>query len=267
MTDQGFTPDSIDTSKPHPARMYDYYLGGQDNYEVDRAAAERMMALTPDVRISARANRAFLQRVVRSLAEAGVDQFIDVGTGIPTSPNTHEIARAINPGARVAYVDNDPIVSVYAGAKLTNAADTGFFLGDLRDPESVIEHAELRDLIDFDRPVALMLVSVMHFVDDDADPAGIIAALTGPLAPGSRLVISHATADFHSADISEEGAAIYRQATARLSLRSREQILPLFGEFEPEEPGLVQTPFWRPTGEVPAEQRSVASYAGVGVRN
>lgn len=267
MTEQGFTPDRIDTSRPHPARMYDYYLGGQDNYEVDRAAAEQVMALSPDVRRSALANRDFLQRAVRTLVSDGVRQIIDLGTGIPTSPNTHEAAHAVDPGTTVVYVDNDPIVSTYAGAKLTRAGNTGFLLADLREPAAILDAPAVRELIDFGRPVALLLVAVLHFIDDADDPAGLIAALTEPLPPGSRLVISHATGDFHPEADTGRGAEVYKKATAHLSLRPKERVLPFFDGFELLEPGLVQAPYWRPDGEVPRELERVAIYGGMAVKN
>ena len=155
--------------------MYDYYLGGWDNYEVDRVAAERVIEVHPQVRLSARANRAFMRRAVRELVDGGIRQIIDIGTGIPTSPNTHEVARETAPDTRVVYVDNDPIVATHAGARLTNTERTGFVLGDVRDPKALLDHPTVRELIDFDRPVALLLVAVLHFIRDDEDPAGIVA--------------------------------------------------------------------------------------------
>ncbi|MBN3931413.1 SAM-dependent methyltransferase [Streptomyces verrucosisporus] len=266
---EGFTPEQIDTSRPHPARMYDYYLGGSDNYEVDREAAERLMKMAPDVRVSARANRDFLGRAVRTVVEElGIRQIIDVGTGIPTSPNTHEIARAAAPDTRVVYVDNDPIVSVHAGAKLTGAGNAEFVLADARRPEAVIEHPAVRELIDFDRPVALLLVAVLHFVKDEEDPAGLVAALGGALPPGSCLVLTHGTSDFHGKEKAEEGTGVYRNATAQVSLRSHAEILSFFDGWGLTDPGLVQLPLWRPDGPVPetGELRRVALYGGVGVK-
>ena len=266
MTDEGFSADRIDTSRPHPARMYDYYLGGQDNYEVDRAAAEQVLALNLDTRVSARANRDFLERAVRSVVDSGIRQIIDIGTGIPTSPNTHEIAHARDRATSVVYVDNDPIVSTYAGAKLTNTANTGFLLGDLREPRAILEHPVVRDLIDFEQPVALLLVAVLHFVNDAEDPAGLIATLTEPLVPGSQLVLSHVTSDFHPGAQVTQSSEVYKKATVQASLRSRDEILPFFRGFELLEPGLVQASRWRPTGELTDELRRVAGYAGVGVK-
>ncbi|MFP8883791.1 SAM-dependent methyltransferase [Streptomyces mangrovi] len=265
----GFTPEQIDTSRPHPARMYDYYLGGSDNYEVDREAAERLMRMAPDVRVSARANRDFLGRAVRTVVEElGIRQIIDVGTGIPTSPNTHELARAAAPDTRVVYVDNDPIVSVHAGAKLTGAGNAEFVLADARRPEAVIEHPAVRELIDFDRPVALLLIAVLHFVKDEEDPAALVAALGSALPPGSCLVLTHGTSDFHEKQRVEEGTDVYRNATAQVSLRSHAEILPFFDGWDLADPGLVQLPLWRPDGPVPepGELRRVALYGGVGVK-
>ncbi|MGY1452704.1 SAM-dependent methyltransferase [Streptomyces sp. SS8] len=266
---EGFAPEQIDTSRPHPARMYDYYLGGSDNYEVDREAAERLMRMAPDVRVSARANRDFLGRAVRTVVEElGIRQIIDVGTGIPTSPNTHELARAAAPDTRVVYVDNDPIVSVHADAKLTGAGNAEFVLADARRPEAVIGHPAVRELIDFGRPVALLLVAVLHFVKDEEDPAGLVAALGGALPPGSCLVLTHGTSDFHEKDRVEEGTGVYRNATAQVSLRSHAEILSFFDGWDLTDPGLVQLPLWRPDGPVPepGELRRVALYGGVGVK-
>ncbi|WNI18691.1 SAM-dependent methyltransferase [Actinacidiphila sp. ITFR-21] len=252
MTDQGFPVDEIDTSRPHPARMYDYYLGGRDNYEVDREAAQRVIDLIPDIVPGARGNREFLHRAVRFLADSGIEQFIDIGTGIPTSPNTHEIARSVAPDSRVAYVDNDPIVATHAGARLTGTGNTGFFLGDIRRPRTILDHPTIGKLIDFDRPVALMLVAVLHFITDEEDPAGLVAELRDALPAGSYLVLSHGTADFHQAGMPEV-FKIYEKATATLNLRPRTEILGFFDGFELLDPGLVQVPLWRP-GKVPTPE-------------
>jgi hypothetical protein len=263
MSDQGFPVEQIDTSRPHPARMYDYYLGGWDNYEVDREAAQRVVDLVPDIIPAARANRDFLGRAVRFLAESGIRQFIDIGTGIPTSPNTHEVAHAVSPEIRVAYVDNDPIVATHAGAKLIGSGNTGFFLGDVRDPRSILDHPTIDKLIDFGQPVGLMLVAVLHFVKDSEDPAGIVAALRDALPAGSHLVLSHATADFH-ADSLGQVFKIYDKATATLNTRTHSEVLALFDGFEILDPGLVQVLAWRPDGDPsPEEMRRVGFYGAV----
>ncbi|MGP8297561.1 SAM-dependent methyltransferase [Streptomyces inhibens] len=270
----GFSAEEIDTSRPHPARMYDYYLGGWDNYEVDRVAAERVIEVHPQVRHSARANRAFLRRAVGELVAGGIRQIIDIGTGIPTSPNTHEVARETAPDTRVVYVDNDPIVATHAGARLTNTERTGFVLGDVRDPKAILDHPTVRELIDFDRPVALLLVAVLHFVRDDEDPAALVAALAEALPAGSHLVLSHATGEPYEAyaegrtDVQARDGVInvYKSATATLNLRSKAEIEPLFGPFALLEPGVVRVPLWRPDGEVPGPQdlNNTIFYGGVG---
>ncbi|MFI1252905.1 SAM-dependent methyltransferase [Streptomyces netropsis] len=274
VSEQGFTADQIDTSRPHPARMYDYYLDGWDNYEVDRQAAERVIEAHPQVRLSARANRAFLRRAVREVVGGGIRQIIDVGTGIPTSPNTHEVAREVAPDVKVAYVDNDPIVATHAGAKLTNAGGAGFALGDVRDPGAILADPVVRALIDFDRPVALLLVAVLHFVKDEEDPAGIVAAFAEALPSGSCLVLSHATGEPYEAyeagrtdEVARDGVLdVYKNATATLNLRGRTEIAPLFGGFTLLDPGLVRVPLWRPDGPVPGaeELSNTIFYGGVG---
>ncbi|MFE1175728.1 SAM-dependent methyltransferase [Streptomyces sp. NPDC058773] len=270
----GFSAAEIDTSRPHPARMYDYYLGGWDNYEVDRVAAERVIEVHPQVRLSARANRAFLRRAVRALAADGIHQIIDIGTGIPTSPNTHEVAREVAPGTRVVYVDNDPIVATHAGARLTNTEHTGFVLGDVRDPKALLDHPTVRELIDFDRPVALLLVAVLHFIREDEDPAGLIATLAEALPAGSHLVLTHATGEPYEAyaagrtdERARDGVVnVYKSATASLNLRPKAGIEPLFGPFALLEPGVVRVPLWRPDGPVPGaeELNNTIFYGGVG---
>ncbi|MEE4544108.1 SAM-dependent methyltransferase [Streptomyces sp. V4-01] len=267
MTDEGFPADEIDTSRPHPARMYDYYLGGKDNYEVDREAAQRVVDVLPDIIPAARANREFLHRAVRFLARSGIRQFVDIGTGIPTSPNTHQIAQSVDPRASVAYVDNDPIVATHAGARLTGSGNTGFFLGDLRDPRSILDHPTLAGLIDLDQPVGLLLVAVLHFVRDDEDPAGIVAQLREKLPAGSFLVLSHATADFHAGSLPEV-FKVYDKATATLNTRPHAAVEALFDGFELLDPGVVQVPVWRPDGELPSAEdiRRIGFYGGVARR-
>ncbi|SEG92291.1 S-adenosyl methyltransferase [Actinacidiphila yanglinensis] len=272
MTDQGFSVEEIDTGRPHPARMYDFYLGGKDNYDVDREAAQRVIDLFPDIVPMARGNREFMHRAVRYMADSGIRQIIDIGTGIPTSPNTHQIAHEVSPEVRVAYVDNDPIVATYAGAHLLGAGHTGFLLGDVRDPESILRHPTLSELIDFDQPVGLMLVAILHFIRDDEDPAGLVAAYRDALPAGSHLVLSHTTGDFHQLDgDAGEARDVYRDkgATATLTLRSHDQVRGFFDGFELVEPGLVQPPLWRPDGPVPTDEElaHVGFYGGVGIKS
>ncbi|MGH3313826.1 MAG: SAM-dependent methyltransferase [Streptomyces sp.] len=268
VSETGFTPEQIDTTKPHPARMYDYYLGGRDNYEVDREAAERVLGHAPFIRPTARGNRDFHHRAVRAVVDRGIRQIIDIGTGIPSSPNTHEVAREVAPDTRVAYVDNDPIVATYAGAKLTNSGNASFVLADLRDPEAILDHPTTRQLIDFDQPVALMLVAVLHFIRDDDEPGKIISALTSRLPEGSCLILSHITADFDGGEALRQVAEVYKNSTAQLIMRSSAELMPFFNGFELMEPGLVRPPLWRPDGPVPEgeELAQHQGYAGVGVK-
>ncbi|NSC25141.1 SAM-dependent methyltransferase [Streptomyces albus subsp. chlorinus] len=269
MSEAGFSPEQIDTNRPHPARMYDYYLGGKDNYEADRDAAARILATLPDVGITARSNRDFMHRAVRAVVERGVRQIIDIGTGIPTSPNTHEVARAVDPKVRVAYVDNDPIVAAYAGAKLINSGNAGFVLGDIRDPQGILDHPVTQELIDFDQPVALMLLAVLHFVTDAEDAVGIVRALTERLPEGSHLVLSHGTADFNDNKGFGQVARVYNEeSTASAQWRTGEEIAVFFEGFDLLEPGLVQLPLWRPDGPVPGGEELTRhmGYGGVGVK-
>ncbi len=268
MSETGFSPEEIDTTKPHPARMYDYYLGGRDNYAVDREAADRVLGHAPFIRPTAQGNRGFHHRAVRTVVERGIRQIMDLGTGIPTSPNTHELAREIAPDTRVAYVDNDPIVATYAGAKLTNSGNAGFVLADLRDPEAILDHPATRELIDFDQPLALMFVAVLHFVRDDEGPLELVQSLTSRLPEGSCLILSHITADFDGGTALEQAAEVYKNSTAQLIMRSREELLPYFEGFELLEPGLVRPPLWRPDGPVPDAEELLMhhGYAGVGVK-
>jgi hypothetical protein len=205
---QGREPDTdpellrdINTNVAHPARVYDYWLGGKDNFPADRALAEHIMEAIPTMRDMAAANRAFLTRAVRHLSgEAGIRQFLDIGTGIPTSPNVHEVAHATAPGARVVYVDNDPIVHAHARALLTggDAGETAFILADLREPKSILDHPTLTATLDLSQPVAVLMVAVlMYFEDSDSpNPFEMVATLLEPMPSGSYVAISHPTADF-----------------------------------------------------------------------
>src|ERR1700757_72816 len=191
-------PPEIDTSRPHPARIYDYGLGGKNHFAVDREVADKAMAAMPTGRTAARENRAFLGRVVRYLAgEAGVRQFLDIGTGLPTTGNVHEVAQKIAPESRVVYVDNDPLVLAHARALLTSAPEgrTAYIDADLRDPAAILSDPAVRETLDFGQPIALMLVAVLHFITEDAEAAEIVATLLDALPSGSYFVASHATAE------------------------------------------------------------------------
>ncbi len=258
-------PAGIDTTTANPARIYDALLGGKDHYPVDRAAAQAILKAAPQARQGARQNRAFLQRAVRYLAEAGIRQFLDIGTGLPTQGNVHEVARQVAPDARVVYIDYDPVVHVHANALLANNSPTTLaVLADLREPEAILAHPQVQRLLDFTGPVGVLLVAVLHFIKDEEDPVGIVARLRDAMAPGSYLVVSHATGDFHPAQ-GAKVTEVYQQASAPLVLRRRQAIERFFDGFELVEPGLVQPVAWRPDPG-PVSPSAGGFYSGVGRR-
>jgi O-methyltransferase involved in polyketide biosynthesis len=263
--DQWSPPTELNTHIAHPARMYDYYLGGKDNFEADREAAEAAIAAYPPLRAWARANRAFLGRAVRFAAAQGIRQFLDIGTGIPSAGSTNEIAQAVDPDARVVYVDNDPIVLTHARALLAGhpSGHTTVIQADLRDPAAILAHPELLAALDLSQPVALMLVAVLHFVPDEQGAAEAVATLRAALAPGSLLIISHASGDFATRSMATDGPKAYSQASAPLILRQGEAVQAFFGDFPLVEPGLVQLPLWRPDGDLPDAWQTLSAYAGV----
>ncbi|MFE9427341.1 SAM-dependent methyltransferase [Kitasatospora sp. NPDC006697] len=232
---------------PHPARIYNALLGGKDNFPADRAAAERLIALSPGIQAAARCNRVFLQRAVRLVSELGIDQFLDIGTGIPSEGNTHEVAQQVNPAARVVYVDNDPIVLAHARALMAGPGHgrTTVLQADLREPEKILADPQVREALDFDRPVALLLVAVLHFVDEDQDPYRLVATLLDALPSGSHLILSHGTGDFDPPADVAAGTDVYRKATAQVTPRSRAQLERFLTGLEPLEPGLVPAAAWR----------------------
>jgi hypothetical protein len=267
VSDEDVPPQDLRTNRPTPARMYDYYLGGKDNFAVDREAAEQVLSAAPEVRVLATENRAFLGRAVRFLAaEAGIRQFVDVGTGLPTQGNVHEIAQAVDPAARVVYIDNDPIVRVHAKALLPSDGTTAVVEADMRDPGPILQHPDLRNLIRFDEPVAVLFMSVLHFIADEHDPYGIVAAFRDVTVPGSYLALSHITVPEQNADAAEAAAAVYKnRATSPAVLRSPKEVQALFDGYDLVDPGLVFLPQWRP--DRPADARdaeSVWMLSGVG---
>lgn len=263
LPEDDYNPPEIDVTIAHPARMYDYYLGGKTHFSADREAAEKVLAILPEGRAMALANRAFLGRAVRFLASQGINQFLDVGTGIPSPGNTREVVREINPQARVVYVDNDPIVIAHARALLTDGGPVSVVPGDLRDPEALLASPDIRDVLDFSRPMAILLVAVLHFIRDHEEPERIVQKLKDSMPSGSYLAISHGTQDFNPERAS---AAVrgYDEATAPFVLRSKEQVEGFFDGLEMMEPGLVQLPYWRPDGIVAADPEKIWLYAGVG---
>ncbi|MFF7249955.1 SAM-dependent methyltransferase [Embleya sp. NPDC008237] len=239
-------PSGVDTTRPTPARMYDYYLGGKDNFAVDREAAERVLAASAGVREAAWGNRRFLQRAVRCLADEGIEQFIDLGAGLPTVGNVHEIAQAVNPDARVVYVDNDPVVLAHGRALLAGGANTTVITGDMRRPHDILGHPDTMRLIDFRRRVAVLFVATLHFVPDEDEPYDLVRAYRETMAAGSHLVISHATTQGPSADQVAAVEDAYENATARVTMRSETEISAFFDGFDLLPPGLTRPDLWRP---------------------
>jgi len=255
---QGTPKVQVDTGKPHPARVYDYLLGGKDHYAVDEEVAAR---LPENSYRDARLNRSFMHRAVRWLAQHGVDQFLDIGTGIPTEPNLHQVAQQVNPGCRVAYADNDPIVLRHAEALLISTPEgaTDYIQADVRRPEEILGHA--RAFLDFSRPLALSLVALMHFIPDDEDAYGIVRTLVDALPSGSYLVLSQGTADFHP-ELASRVTGTYGKGGIRLALRSHAEVLRFFDGLDLVDPGLVVAPGWYQDTPAPEPEDS-SFYVGV----
>ena len=254
----------FDTSVPHIARVYDYWLGGKDNFEADRAAAEQVIATFPDVLISVRAQRAFLGRAVHYLvAEAGIRQFLDIGTGLPAGNNTHEVAQRLAPESRVVYVDNDPIVLLHAQALLTSSPEgaTSYIDADLRDTGKIL--AEAAGVLDFSQPVAVMLLGVLHCIPDEDDPAALVARLIAAVPPGSYVVIAHPASDV-AEQVSRSMGDYNKQAAAPLTARSHAEVSRFFTGLDLVEPGVVQLHRWRPGTADVGDGRELANYGGMG---
>ena len=255
----------LDTSVAHPARVYDYWLGGKDNFAADRKAADDVVAVRPSILYDVRANRQFLGRAVRWLAvQAGIRQFLDIGTGIPAANNTHQVAQEVAPDARIVYVDNDPIVLVHARALLTGtpAGATAYIDGDLRAPEPIL--AAAHRTLDFTQPIAVLLIGVLHLISDDEDPAGIIARLMAAVPAGSYLALTQPASDVN-ADQAAAGAQRYNDRVAtKQTRRSREETAAFLDGLEIVEPGVVQFPRWHPDPGATDLDREVSGWCGVG---
>lgn len=249
----------FDTSKAHQARIYDYLLGGKDNYAVDRAAAEAMLAVYPDAAFGTRENRAFLRRAVRYLTEeAGIRQFLDIGTGIPTAGNTHEVAQEIAPETRVVYVDYDPVVLAHARALLTSSAEgaTEYIDADMRNTSVVLARAA--DLLDFTKPVAITMLAILHALPDSDDPYGIVARLMGAVPPGSYLAISHGASDLLDREKQQDFADSFKgRVQQEFTWRSHDQVGRFFAGMDLVEPGLVLVEEWRPDPGTVHEGKSI----------
>jgi hypothetical protein len=243
-------PPGVDLTKPSVARVYDYLLGGKDNFAVDREVAEMSLRIMPDSRKGPRANRAFLRRVVRHLtAEVGIRQFLDIGSGLPTQGNVHEIAQAVTPDARVVYVDNDPVVLAHARALLAGP-HTAVITADLRDPETILDHPTVRKVIDFSEPVGLLMFAILHHINDHEDPAGIMGTLRATMPSGSHLAISHfqnpGDARPEDAELARLGEELFNKSFGTGRWRTPAEINGYFGDWRLLVPGVVPMPEWRP---------------------
>ncbi|MEV5969362.1 SAM-dependent methyltransferase [Streptomyces sp. NPDC051921] len=262
-----WAPPGIDISVPSVSRMYDFYLGGSHNFEVDREAARKAMEFLPGLPKIMQANRAFMRRAVRYAVATGVTQFLDIGSGIPTFGNVHEVAQAASDATRVVYVDHDPVAVAHSRAVLDGDARSAVVAADLRKPREILRSHEVGELLDLDRPVALLLVAVLHFLEDEDEPGAAVAELLDALAPGSLLVLTHAS--YEGIPVSQERAGgvvdVYRDIRNPLVMRSKEEISRFFAGTEFVEPGLVPMPLWRP--DSPDEEEdpfAFSGFAGVG---
>jgi SAM-dependent methyltransferase len=262
-----WAPEGVQVDRPSAARIYDYLLGGFHNFAADREVARLAIEAKPDVPVQARVNRAFLHRAVRHVLSQGVDQFLDLGSGIPTLGNVHDIARQDHPEARVVYVDIDPVAVAHSRHVLVGNERVTAVQADLRRPLEIVADPAVQAVIDFSRPVAVLLVAVLHAVPDRDKPGQVLAELRDALAPGSFLVIAHGTQDSRPEE-SVRLAEISQRTTTPLSLRTHAEILALFDGFELVEPGLVWAPLWRPESphQVPEHPEMSSNLAGVGRR-
>jgi S-adenosyl methyltransferase len=253
-------PAGLDTGTAHVARVYDYWLGGKDNFEADRAYGDALEAQVPAIRTAARMNRQFLGRAVRHLtAEAGIRQFLDIGTGLPTAGNTHQVAQEVAPDARVVYTDNDPLVLAHARALLTGSAPgrTAYIDADLRDPQAILGAPEFADTLDLTRPVAVMLIAVLHLIPDDAVAHATIRTILGAVPAGSYLMISHATGDFWPPEQVDAANATNRAHNIDFRFRSQAEVAGFFAGLDLVDPGIVPVAEWRNDGgEIPPRAES-----------
>jgi hypothetical protein len=267
MTRPSWAPPEIDLNRPSAARVYDYYLGGFHNFPADRAMAQEAIRMWPELPVMMQANRAFLHRAIRYAVRRGIAQFLDIGSGIPTVGNTHEVARQANPDCRVVYVDIDPIAVAHSRAILGDDPATLVLQGDLRQPEAILSDERVRDLLDFDRPVAVLLVALLHFIPDADDPGGVVGRLRDALALGSMLIVSHASSDGQP-ELAARHQQLYARTPTPMTMRSKAEIESIFDGFVVQEPGIVPIQRWRPDpgSEASPEIERMVGFAGVGIK-
>ncbi|NKE62020.1 hypothetical protein FXN61_36825 [Lentzea sp. PSKA42] len=257
-------PD-IDVDKPSPARVYDVHLGGFHNFQVDRDVARKITEVMPELPLILQANRSFLRRAVRHLVEQGITQFLDLGAGIPTVGTVHEIAWRLNPDCRIVYVDVDPVAVAHGRAILQGVDRATAVRGDLRSPEKILDDPQVRELLDFSQPIAILMVAVLHFVPDEDDPAAAIRRYLDAVVPGSYLVISHASLEGKTPQRTEDATEQYRSRVTDFSMRTRAEITDLFTGLELIEPGVVYLTEWHPDpGDETGDPAWTSTFAGVG---
>jgi len=260
-------PDNLATDRPSAARIYDYYLGGSHNFAVDREFAKRAIELWPQLPQIMRENRSFLNRAIRYLVGQGITQFLDLGSGIPTVGNVHEVARSADPDARVVYVDTDPVAVTLSRSLLAGVPNTEIVQADLRDVESVLSAVQTRQLLDLSAPVAVLMIAVLHFVPNSDDPAGIVARYRSVMAPGSYLALSHATHEGEPGQ-ADPHMALYARTGTPMTMRSRAEVEAILHGFDPVPPGIVYFPQWRPDPQAPPipDPERFTGYVAVGRR-
>jgi len=265
VTESHLTLAGIDVSTPHAARVYDYALGGKDNYAADREVIERLRAVVPDTPRVAQENRAFLGRAVRFLAEAGIRQFLDIGSGLPTQWNVHEVAHQVAPDIPVVYVDYDPTVIAHSRVLLSGVDNAAIIQADVRRPDEILAHPQVRKMIDFDEPLGLLLVGVLHLVADEDDPAGIVAKFREAMTPGSYLAACHITGDYQRPEIVARWVELFGRMKEPMVPRTLEQMYGFFDGFELVDPGMVKASKWRPDIPSPTDNPDTGwLLAGVG---
>lgn len=264
-----WAPESVNLQVPSAARVWDYFLGGSHNFAVDREVAEAAIAMKPDMPQLAKAVRIYLRRATEAIAQAGVTQFLDIGSGIPTVGSVHEVAREVNPDARVVYVDHDPVAVAHSQKLLRDYDGVVAVRGDVRAPDEILADAQVRDTLDFSRPIGLLLCALLHFVSDEADPGGLVGTLRDALVPGSFLAVQHATNDEQPPETIEMLKMWNANSPEPMYWRTREEITDLFAGFTLLEPGVVFLSQWRPEPweESDPHPERFASYAALGRKN